>query len=522
MASLIAHTTEVLDSLLDKSLSLLPLDSKKILRWKCKKCGGVWRESVVKRAKFTLCPECEPNKVRLSIVMFEESKEVVPVIKRIRPTEKRDCIICCSEQKTFVKCGLCDYECCAECLKTYILGSNNDFICMNNECRKPIPQKTLLSVYTKKWLKDKKNGYFAHLDRVYVEEERAKIPQTLPQVEIERKRMKLDEDMNNIRTLFRDGVITEDKYKELEAEIFKLYREINLIQPSEVYIQNCPVDGCRGLIKDDYTCPICDVHICNQCREPLKPDHKCNPDTIKTINSMKRNTKACPKCAALIFKIDGCDQMFCTKCHTAFSWKTGMIETGHIHNPHYFQYLRDTHGYIPRNPGDVQDGVCPDFPDVRTFMTSNCHVGVLTTNEISMRDRIIRMVYNPQMFVLQNNIAITERDLDNSRISYLLGLVTEKTWHEMIFKAKRELKIARSMYEIIGGLRTVLSPLITTLTLDHSRLAWDTFFSQAEKIREYFNECIYNELCMYEDSIDLISSEWFMINYQRVRNGYTR
>lgn len=50
-----------------------------------------------------------------------------------------------------------------------------------------------------------------------------------------------------------------------------------------------------------------------------------------------------------------CDQMFCSQCHTAFSWRTGEIETGRIHNPHYFQYLRTLAGgnEIRREPGDI-------------------------------------------------------------------------------------------------------------------------------------------------------------------------
>ena len=46
--------------------------------------------------------------------------------------------------------------------------------------------------------------------------------------------------------------------------------------------------------------------------------------------------------------------MWCTQCHTAFSWRTGEIETHVVHNPHYFQWMREQgSGAVPRAPGDV-------------------------------------------------------------------------------------------------------------------------------------------------------------------------
>ena len=46
--------------------------------------------------------------------------------------------------------------------------------------------------------------------------------------------------------------------------------------------------------------------------------------------------------------------MWCVKCHTAFSWRTGAIETK-IHNPHYYEWMRSksANGEIPREEGDA-------------------------------------------------------------------------------------------------------------------------------------------------------------------------
>ena len=52
-----------------------------------------------------------------------------------------------------------------------------------------------------------------------------------------------------------------------------------------------------------------------------------------------KDSKNCPKCGVCIYRIEGCNQMFCVSCHTAFDWKSLTIINKGIHNPHYFQWL---------------------------------------------------------------------------------------------------------------------------------------------------------------------------------------
>lgn len=58
--------------------------------------------------------------------------------------------------------------------------------------------------------------------------------------------------------------------------------------------------------------------------------------------------------------VSNCDQMWCTQCHTAFSWRTGQIETK-IHNPHYYEYMRNKNGSVPREPGDNNIEFCGEI-----------------------------------------------------------------------------------------------------------------------------------------------------------------
>ena len=129
---------------------------------------------------------------------------------------------------------------------------------------------------------------------------------------------------------------------------------------SVVFTQSCPSAECRGFLADDWVCGICKDTFCEKCHEVFHEGHSCNPDTVKTIKLLKRDTKPCPKCNIPIHKIEGCAQMWCTQCHTAFDWRTGHIETGRIHNPHYFEFKKRT-----REHGDIPCGGRPTYRELK-------------------------------------------------------------------------------------------------------------------------------------------------------------
>ena len=104
----------------------------------------------------------------------------------------------------------------------------------------------------------------------------------------------------------------------------------------------CPNNDCEGYIDDKYTCALCQTKYCEKCLSPINPDkeHTCKKEDIKSFTEIKKSTKPCPKCAARIFRSEGCAQMFCTQCHTGFDWNTGEIIKTNFHNPHRMEWLR--------------------------------------------------------------------------------------------------------------------------------------------------------------------------------------
>ena len=102
----------------------------------------------------------------------------------------------------------------------------------------------------------------------------------------------------------------------------------------------CPQKQCRGLVMDDCICSICELLLCSDCLQEKKKDHQCLDSDKETALDIRSTTKPCPQCGIRIFRVSGCDQIWCTQCHTTFSYQTGKrMDESMIHNPHYFEYI---------------------------------------------------------------------------------------------------------------------------------------------------------------------------------------
>jgi hypothetical protein len=117
--------------------------------------------------------------------------------------------------------------------------------------------------------------------------------------------------------------------------------------PGRVFTMKCPGAECRGFLSTGYKCGICERCTCAHCLiqypidDPQGEAHTCSEDDKKTVELIKKSCRNCPSCGMSIFRIEGCNQMFCTACNTAFDWATGQqLNTRQIHNPHYTDYLR--------------------------------------------------------------------------------------------------------------------------------------------------------------------------------------
>ena len=57
--------------------------------------------------------------------------------------------------------------------------------------------------------------------------------------------------------------------------------------------------------------------------------------------------------------------MWCTACHIAFSWRTGLRVNGVIHNPHFYAWQREGGAAVIQNPGAQICGGLPTYYQIR-------------------------------------------------------------------------------------------------------------------------------------------------------------
>jgi len=266
---------------------------------------------------------------------FSESNQKLNIKDDI-DQETKECFVCCSEKKInkFFKCvnKECNFDVCIECSKKYLLTCIQDEHCMN--CKNAIPYDSFLNQFDKTWVFGK---YKTHKETVLIDIEKQRFKDDMAQIALQNEIKNVTKEIEDAYTKYRESI------RHLEIRRSELYQPKNKTK----YISNfqCPSAECNGFLDKDFKCGLCSIHTCKKCYVQINEGetHECNEEQIETFKKIKEESKTCPSCGEFISKISGCDQMFCVKCGTAFSWKTGQVEKGVVHNPH-------AHTFFQNNP----------------------------------------------------------------------------------------------------------------------------------------------------------------------------
>jgi len=440
-----------------------------------------------------------------------------------------------SAKRKPIKCMYCGFEACLECCKTYILEQSTPH-CMNiGSCSREWTRRFLSANFPHLFLLNK---YKTHRENVLFEQERALFVETQPYVV---NQISLEKNNEKITKISKEIAELNKKYDSLLAEHRRLYRKT--IYEKEQFVRSCPKNECNGFLSQQWKCGICETKYCKHCHQPLKQtentveyieitndlttnlenvrneivettdipitnNHICNEAELATVKLLERDTKSCPKCNMGIFKIDGCNQMFCTKCNTAFDWITKRIMNANIHNPHYFEWLRRQEGGVRETTNAINPNECPVFNEITNTTSRNAVLLIRSKRNLTETDK--NKILDDVLCICRNIIHIRQVIMPtytfdyveknrSLRILLMRNKISEKEFKTKIQKNDKKYVKSQEIYHVfqllVNGISDIVLRYIESLRSSDMIFKEETkiILNEVEPMINYANDC-FNEI----------------------------
>lgn len=349
-------------------------------------------------------------------------------------SNKKTCFICTEDRRNFIRCDFCKYEACRSCYETYFIHTQ-EAMCMS--CKNVWNISMIYNNFDLSYIKKYKEK---REELLYVKE-CALIPETQEQAVRVKTIEEMKENIEKYRSkiqkyLTRNDTSKMDKYKkkcrELRAKLNNLLygdERHEEIKEKRIIKEKCMKEDCKGYLLNEY-CDLCKHYTCKGCLKVLedKKEHKCNKDDVESVKLLKKETRPCPNCNISVSKVDGCDQMWCVNCKTAFYWSSlKIVQKGSkIHNPHYYEYLRKNQGEVPRDPDDVKENECV-VPRLFGY------------NEFNIKEQLFDNILNLYNGSIYSSLEYIPREKNtlNDRIRFILNRIDEKHFKSRIYAVEK-------------------------------------------------------------------------------------
>lgn len=390
--------------------------------------------------------------LRLSIIILRCLSSVTDTNKMA------SCNICTDKMTKMmrkpIECPYCQFVACRVCTEKFLLENTIEPKCMS--CNVRWNMGFCRQVMTKSFMEKE---YRVHQTKVIEAEAEAGLPHLQ---HIAKHQENVEEAEKEIRAIKNKILDLKQVLASAQNRLYRMhYTGVDASAdatpvPADKYTFPCPKASCNGHMDHSYKCIMCEEKYCKHCLQPRADDdaaHECNKDAVDTVKILRQNTKPCPKCKNGIYKTEGCDQMWCTVCHTCFSWKTGNIINGTVHNPHYYEYMRTRGGGHPppRNLGDIPCGGMPHIYQVQEVvikMKASETDALLVLNTHRLMNHIIE-VFMPDVYHRSRVKATRFREWG---IKYLRKHIEKQKWLQMLYKASKQEESNRRMYELLEAL----------------------------------------------------------------------
>jgi len=252
----------------------------------------------------------------------------------------------------------------------------------------------------------------------------------------------------------------------------------------------CIQNNCKGYITNkEYKCNLCNTNICMYCYNKLISNHICNKNDVKTVEVLKNSTKPCPNCSSLIQKIDGCNQMWCTNCNTAFGWVSGKIEKGAIHNPHYFEWFNSMKQKI--HTSTHINSTCDGVPEQRCFMT---HIYLVLKSQDLYSYNVLLLYFRLLLHIndlilnepIEKNVIKKNLDL---RIQWVYNKIDDKKWSNMLYQREKKAQITKVKNDVFTMFVVVSSDICHKILASTEPLHIQQFVNEWDSLIKYVNTC---------------------------------
>ncbi len=371
-----------------------------------------------------------------------------------------NCSICTediSEEKIY-KCKNeeCNLEACIICYQKYLMESAFSPSCMG--CKNEISLDDFVTLFPKKW---RLNDYKQHTKNILWSKEQSLMNGSQSIIE---DKHKVEEQKKIIIDLKENIQIEKQKHKDLinklkndlenNKEILYAMNGEDYMHTKNEYKYKCPnAVKCNGSLNSKYECILCDSNFCRDCFDILDKnteiEHICDEDKKKTIAEIKKNSKACPNCGTSISKVDGCDQIFCVSCGTAFSWNTGKVENGIIHNPHAAKYFAANPEARERYLDRIHNRNNEDDYDDNNYISQLLLQEHLYKNNVPEQIWTQYILINRCVYNYGHEPEIQEPDNNDYRMKWLKKEIDDESFKKIVFTRYKKYQKNKMDYEVI-------------------------------------------------------------------------
>jgi hypothetical protein len=259
----------------------------------------------------------------------------------------------------------------------------------------------------------------------------------------------------------------------------------------------------------------------------MKRKHTCQEADVESLKEIRAHSRPCPNCKARIFRIAGCDTMWCTLCNTGFNWRTGLIikDAKGLHNPHYVDFIKKNPNFQynvkteeekseeeKKTAAMVIDNPC-DRVTLESFVSIDLNYMQSRMRHLNCRLRDCFNAFQQQMgHMLDYSRGKFIHGNEYNEVGYALNYITdewdEKQWRIRLEHHDRFRQTNEEYADVMLTWLVVMKDLLNGfISLDQTNLTIakaDEILKQMQQISEYTNNTLEGMNKIYKRKTNLI------------------